>query len=215
MRFFLLPILIILLLEADTDSVDTSSFDFHTIVPVEFSYIETRDDGTLYHFGVGFGASLEYDLFEFQISGMIIPLTKSDTLFTWSNNEAETPFDTLKYGGTFLYKLNSHWQMGLDYQKYLSVTNDGKIDDRGTTYGRMSSYGLKFTYDPLASIQSKKEGTWLLTLLVGYLDASNITYEEKKSVRYNIARREWEIQHIKKSYDLSGGMLTLGIMGKF
>lgn len=213
MKYFLLAFLFTLFLKADTDSVDTSYFSWNLIIPMEFSYINTKDDGTLQHAGVGFGASLEYNLFEIQISGMFIPYTDSDTLFNW-NDESFDIGDTIKYGGTLLYKLNNHWQIGINHSKYEVLTNKGQYNG-GTTYGKMSSYGLKVLYDPLADINSKRIGPLLMVISAGYLNAPNITYEEKNKIQYSIARREWEVQHIKKKYDLSGPMLTLGLLKKF
>ena len=209
MRYFLLPLFFTIFLKADTDSVDTSSFDFAWIAPMEFSYISTKDDGTLYHIGVGVGASLEYNLFEVQTSLMFIPGTKSNTLFSW-NDESFSIGDTIKYGGTLLYKLNNNWQIGIDYSKYEFLTNKGEISNGGTTYGKASSSNLMVLYDPLGDINIEKERALLIVGSLGYFNAPDVTYEEKIKYYYG-----GETQHIKKKYDLSGSIFTLGLMKKF
>ena len=209
MRYFLLPLLFTLLLKADTDSVDTSNFDFSWIMPIEFSYINTKDDGTLYHIGAGVGASLGYNLFEIQTSVMFIPGTKSNTLFNW-NDKSYSIGDTIKYGGALLYKLNNNWQIGVEYSKYEFLTNKGEISNGGTTYGKASSSSLMFLYDPLGDINIEKNGALLIVGSLGYFNAPDVTYEEKiKHYYYG------ETQHIKEKYDLSGSIFTLGLMKRF
>ena len=210
MKYFLLAFLFTLFLKADTDSVDTSDFDYGMITPMEFSYINTKDDGALYQAGIGFGASLEYNLLELEVLAMVMPYTHSDTLFYW-DDYSEPYGDTIKYGGIFLYRLDSKWQIGADYFKYIFVTNNGKISE-GTSYGEMSSYGVRVAYTPFTDILIKKNGVFSITLSLGYLNAPNITYEKKIK---DYIGWDWEIQHIKKKYDLSGPIMTLGLIKKF
>jgi len=211
MKYFLLTIVLTLFLKADINNINTSNFNYGWITPIEFSYINTRDDGALYHIGAGVGGYLEYDLFEVQLSGMFIPYTNSNSLFNW--NDEVNIADTIKYGGTLLYKLNSNWQIGVDYSKYLCVTNKGELRN-GTTYGYMSSYGIKFLYDPLADVM-EQSNPLLMVFSLGYMDASNITYEKKTPIRYNFSQRVFETENIKKQYDLSGQIATIGIVKKF
>jgi len=204
MKFFLLIISFIIFLKADTDSVNTSNFNYGGVIPIEFSYIKTKDDGTLYHIGVGIGGFLEYDSFEIQISTMFIPYTDSDSLFKWNGKKGKYG-DTFKLEGAFLYKLNNNWQIGIDYSRYVFATNEGKISDGGSTHGYMSSYGLKFLYDPIGNIVEQRTPLLMLFSL-DYLDAQNIIYEERKRYR---------TYHIKKRYDLSGSKITIGLLKKF
>ena len=206
MRYFLLPIIFLFFVNADTNNIDTSSFDYGKIMPIEFSYINTKDDGALYHMGIGIGGFLEYDLFELQLSFNFIRFRSSDTLFYW-NDKMPQFGDTFKWGGTIFYKLSSHWQIGVDYSKYIFGTNEGKLEG-GTTYGYMSSYGLKFLYDPLADIMEQDEPL-LMVFLLGYINAPNITYKEEIRETYNYS------YIVEKRYDLSGPIVTFGLMKKF
>ncbi len=205
MKYILLSFLSILCLKAnDTSSVDTSNFDFNFLMPVELSYINTKDDGALYCIGTGIGFALEYNPVEFQISLMLIPYSHSIT-------PLETIFNK-KYEGTLLYRYNNQWQIGIDYSKYINVvvTNEGSSTLLGDAYGDMYSYSLKLLYDPIESYTDKRKNTLLFGLSLGYLNTNNIKYSK-------IDFDEWQYtwNTVEKKYDFSGFISSLSFIYKF
>ena len=208
MKYILLSFLSILCLKAkDTNSVDTSNFDFHLLAPFELSYTNTKDDGALYFISPGIGFALEYNSIEFQTIAMMVAYSYSDTLLKKKWNEKNNNL-VAKYGGTLLYRYTNQLQIGIEYNEYAMLTNEGSTLV-GSAYGKMSSYSLKLLYDPIEILTDERKNTLLIGLSLGYLDANNIKYVKTD---YDI-RTKWSTT--KKKYDLSGFMTTLSFIYKW
>ena len=188
----------LLLLRAETNTVDTSSFDIGFIMPFDINYISVKDGGSSYMINyLGAGLYLEYDMFALHLYGGA----------GWHQVNSQDIDDMMDgyYGFSLLYNLNNRIELGTYYNKYVSVSTTNEAEaENNFDGGEMYSYGIRMVYNPN---NSNKKANLNFTLSLGYFDASDIISYQK--------HREYSNVTDTRKVDLSGYMFSIGVLRRF
>jgi hypothetical protein len=187
------------LLKAETDTVDTSSFDTGFLYSANYKHTSIEEEGSAYMIDGDVGFFFEYDMFSLNLSlGMgsySIDSQNIDDMVVY------------KYNSSLLYDISNRISLGAYYNKIyaLSETDEYKAKWELDS-GKMSAYGLQMVYNP-NSRTTRNESELEYTFSIGYLNADNILSQRKRR-----GDNGWVID--KRQSDLSGYTFSIGIIFK-